>query len=234
MIKNIKSFANKFLLIMALFIFLIFSLTYNCFASTTISFDDYDGISRSFTLHEDCSDFDYIIFTYYYINKYTLGTQLTLNFIKSNEELYFYKSPYSAYLKSPSDTSFEYYNLSFNFEKSFTEEEVNNSLNKLSSSPYTFTFDGKPNNSTSDGAVISTSPNTMIFAYSNKNIYDESGSLVFQSAPVGQVTIPGIQQVGEIPQMMEQVLKIIIPIGLIVFLIGLVIYLMRLVILRAQ
>ena len=65
--------------------------------------------------------------------------------------------------------------------------------------------------------------------------YPES-EVVFQGAPVTveQVTIPKIQQVEEIPQMMGQVMKILIPIGLIVFSIGLVIYLTRLVISRVQ
>ena len=70
--------------------------------------------------------------------------------------------------------------------------------------------------------------------YTSNDIYDTSGELVFQGAPAQVVKIPGIQQVEEIPQVMEQVLRILIPIGLIVFLIGLVIYLTRLVISRVQ
>lgn len=70
--------------------------------------------------------------------------------------------------------------------------------------------------------------------YSNHDIVNGSGTVVFQGAPVtvGQVTIPAITQVEEIPQAMNKVLKIMIPIGLIVFSIGLVIYLVRLVISR--
>lgn len=69
---------------------------------------------------------------------------------------------------------------------------------------------------------------------SNFDVYNNSGELVFQGAPAQVVKIPGIQQVEEIPQVMEQVLRILIPIGLIVFSIGLVIYLTRLVISRVQ
>ena len=69
--------------------------------------------------------------------------------------------------------------------------------------------------------------------YTNFNIYCND-EVVFQGAPLTQVTIPAIQQVEEIPQVMEQVLKILIPIGLIVLSIGLVIYLTRLVISRVQ
>ncbi len=72
--------------------------------------------------------------------------------------------------------------------------------------------------------------------YTSSDILDEFGEVVFQSAPhlVEQVTIPEIQQVGEIPQAIAEVLKILIPIGLIVLSIGLVIYLTRLVISRVQ
>ena len=69
---------------------------------------------------------------------------------------------------------------------------------------------------------------------SNYDIYTEEGDLVFQGALSQVVTIPGITQVEEIPQVMEQVMTILIPIGLIVFSIGLVIYLTRLVISRVQ
>lgn len=70
--------------------------------------------------------------------------------------------------------------------------------------------------------------------YTSTDILDESGEVVFQSAPhlVEQVTIPAIQQVEEIPQAMSEVLRILIPVGLIVLSIGLVIFLTRLVISR--
>ena len=69
--------------------------------------------------------------------------------------------------------------------------------------------------------------------YSTFNLVNEDGVTVFPVAPT-PVKIPAIQQVEEIPQVMEQVLTILIPIGLIVFSIGLVIYLTRLVISRVQ
>lgn len=61
-----------------------------------------------------------------------------------------------------------------------------------------------------------------------------SGDVVFQKTPVtvGEITIPEITQVVEIPQLMGEILKILIPIGLIIFGIGLVIYLVRLLISR--
>lgn len=65
----------------------------------------------------------------------------------------------------------------------------------------------------------------------NSVVYDENDNPLFQGAPrpVEQVTIPEITQVAEIPQVITQVMKIMIPIGLIIFGIGLVIYLVRLV-----
>lgn len=75
-----------------------------------------------------------------------------------------------------------------------------------------------------------------IFGSSSYDIYTDSSKseLVFQMPQVNKVTIPAIQQVEEIPQVMGQVMRILIPIGLIVFSIGLVIYLTRLVISRVQ
>lgn len=71
--------------------------------------------------------------------------------------------------------------------------------------------------------------------YSTCNIYKKgTQEVVFQPTPqlVGEVTIPEITQVEEIPQMMGKVLEMIIPIGLIIFGIGLLILLVRLVISR--
>lgn len=70
--------------------------------------------------------------------------------------------------------------------------------------------------------------------FSSSDVYDTDGNLVFQVPQVDKVVIPAIQQVEEIPQVMGQAMKILIPIGLIVFSVGLVIYLMRLVISRVQ
>ena len=59
--------------------------------------------------------------------------------------------------------------------------------------------------------------------------YDDLSTVVFRKAPqtVEQVKIPAIQQAEEIPQAMAEVLKILIPVGLVIFGIGLVIYLIR-------
>ena len=76
--------------------------------------------------------------------------------------------------------------------------------------------------------------NLSMVRYSNLPIYNEQQEVVFPQAPqtVGQVTIPAIQQVEEIPQVMTEVMKMILPIGLISFGIFLLILLIRLVISR--
>lgn len=65
--------------------------------------------------------------------------------------------------------------------------------------------------------------------FANQTIKNKSGDVVFLGAPqtVEQVKIPAIQQAEEIPQAMAEVLKILIPVGLVIFGIGLVIYLIR-------
>lgn len=70
-----------------------------------------------------------------------------------------------------------------------------------------------------------------VLTFANTTLNDVDGNVVFQGAPrpVEQVTIPEITQVAEIPQVITQVMKIMIPIGLIVLSIGFVIYLLRLV-----
>lgn len=67
------------------------------------------------------------------------------------------------------------------------------------------------------------------YGYSNFDVKNIDGNVVFQRAPqaVEQVKIPAIQQAKEIPQAMTEVLKILIPIGLVIFGIGLVIFLIR-------
>lgn len=66
------------------------------------------------------------------------------------------------------------------------------------------------------------------FLYSSFNIYNSSGNVVFLAPPQGII----ISQVEEIPQMMEGVLQVIIPIGLVILLSGLLILVIRSVISR--
>lgn len=66
--------------------------------------------------------------------------------------------------------------------------------------------------------------------YASEDVYDENGELVFQGAPlapVGVVEPMKIQQVEEIPLMMEKIIKMILPVCLIIFGTLLVIYLIK-------
>lgn len=85
---------------------------------------------------------------------------------------------------------------------------------------------------TDDRGINSSSFNQNFFTadvFANQTIKNKSGDVVFMGAPqtVEQVKIPAIQQAEEIPQAMAEVLKILIPVGLVIFGIGLVIYLIR-------
>ena len=97
--------------------------------------------------------------------------------------------------------------------------------------------------SNANGLGLGTSYTTLDIMYSNSNIYGETinsngfpcidyENVVFQVAPPAQVLLPEITQVEEIPQLMGQMMKMLIPVGLIVLLAGLVIFLTRLVIFR--
>lgn len=71
--------------------------------------------------------------------------------------------------------------------------------------------------------------------YSNYDVYDVSGNLVFQGAPqeeqeqeeVQTVELMKIQQVAELPQKMAEIVKIVLPVCLIVFGTLLVLYLIK-------
>lgn len=105
---------------------------------------------------------------------------------------------------------------------------------------YTYSLNCVLSSSTSSSRWISDGTSTQVryskgygfSVYTTEDIKNSSGNVVFQKAPVTVGTIPKITQVEEIPQVMGEVLKVIIPIGLIIFGIGLLILLVRLVISR--
>ena len=92
-----------------------------------------------------------------------------------------------------------------------------------------------------DGGGTSLSISNGLLFYSNNSVYDTSGNVVFPQAPAQgeqqQGETQGIQtltleQAEQIPQAMTQTLRVVIPVGLVVFGIGLVIFLTRFLILR--
>lgn len=83
--------------------------------------------------------------------------------------------------------------------------------------------------------------NTEIF-YGTMNVYNSSGEVVFQQAPVTEqpetipetVEIPAVETVEQIPVAMVETLKMIIPVGLVVLSVVLLIYLTRQLICRCS
>ena len=200
------NFKNKIFIILFLFIILTITLFSNVFASSSYVFSDGETYDfPDFTLDDNCN---YIL----YINSGTNTFHVLM-----------YSKEYT--LKGVKDSTGDIWLYLY---------DVNG--NRVPSSSmflHGLIFSNNGNLST-DTTYNSVFVNDEIVYYTNVPIYTTDGDLVFQVAPPQKVTIPAIQQVMEIPQVMEQVLKILIPIGLIVFSIGLVIYLTRLVISRVQ
>lgn len=123
------------------------------------------------------------------------------------------------------------YGASFRSAEGSVSKVFNRIQSKVNDFFNSFTEDDLLNSSSNFSTIGKNFINTSVANITNTTIKDEDGNLVFQGAPrpVEQVTIPEITQVAEIPQVITQVMKIMIPIGLIIFGIGLVIYLIRLV-----
>lgn len=191
---------------MILSIFCFFS---SSFANTTYTFELVDSNGTTYTFNNlplNPDDYEYCFF----------NPASYKNLAFSNSPCYFYDTYGDYAYKFTCGTGFDYI--------------IN--LSDLGNNIYSYSNVSSVHNYTSSDFEIVPYDVSVVSTYDLK--YGDE--VVFQGAPqlVGQVEIPAIQQVEEIPQVMEQVLKILIPIGLIVFSIGLVIYLTRLVISRVQ
>lgn len=216
-------FKNKLFIIISLFIILVTFISSSCFAS----FDfNYNNTDYSFP------DFEDILNNLNYNTvSYIIGYGDINNNIKNKYKLFIFNADISSYsniyLKQSSNSGDQFV---------YLYGDLNNSTDiEITCYGFTYYFDG------SNWVQIGDNFNAYRFyaydvIYSTHNIYNYNNNLVFQAPPqqVEAVTIPAIQQVGEIPQGMNQVLQVIIPIGLIVLSIGLVVYLMRLVIYRMK
>lgn len=217
---------KKVLFIVIIFVVCVSILFTNVFASDcNFKFNDNDV---TITFNDNISCYRYIIITYSNVS----GSYPTYyhrgNVFISNNPITFTHEPTENFPEDYSVRGTSLYYTSFNL-----------SCNKSSKSfsfikSYLETLDF--NNFTEIGGLTGNSLNPSNIYISSENIFDKNGNLVFQVAPVTveQLTIPEITQVEEIPQIMNKVLKLIIPIGLIVFFAGLLIYLVRLVILRMK
>lgn len=201
-------FKNKLFIIISLFIILVTFISSSCFASNSISYRDYNFVFN---------DEIFTKFPYIFLISNTSDDRCKLVFssspllfeVSSNNHIKFHGSGidyYQGTLQQISDILLDYEN------RIITNDTTSNTSTW-------FIYD-----------------ENYEFVFSSFDIYDLNNNLVFQAPPqqVEAVTIPAIQQVGEIPQGMNQVLQVIIPIGLIVLSIGLVVYLMRLVIYRMK
>ena len=223
---------NKLLISFILFVVILSFFTCSFASSSISSFEFYTGETVDYTLSSSLSSRPYYLVISYSNTEahYTL-----LNFVFCDEELVLKKGDngnYTGYIKGhvndwsniePSDYNFKVlsYTLYSSNLDSFLSEISTIDFDSISDENFSCIFGGT---ALSEGSII----------YSNFDVYDVEDHLVFQAPQVNKVVIPAIQQVEEIPQAMGQMMRILIPVGLIVFSIGLVIYLTRLVISRVQ
>lgn len=209
-------FKNKLFIIISLFIILVTFISSNCFASASFNITNTEGTIYSTYIDTSCFDENNEVCNYYVIIQsinnpdyfYIYASSSPMTFNVKNDRPYNPSSESNIYLNWTTAKSSDDYDYNIVFTPSLKDTSAYYSIKDI--------------------------------VYSNYDVYDTSNNLLFQAAPpvipveVEQVTIPAIQQVGEIPQGMNQVLQVIIPIGLIVLSIGLVVYLMRLVIYRMK
>lgn len=167
----------------------------------------------------------YLVLSKFIGNQY--GDFYIIVFILSNHDIVFDIDSGTVIVNQIYDTENIVYYKDFTFENS-----IDNYLDFSNYSVSDFSYSTSVSNST---IFVPSGENSFVHcSYSNHDIFNSSGDLVFQAPQVNKVVIPAIQQVEEIPQVMGQIMRILIPIGLIAFSIGLVIYLTRLVISRVQ
>ena len=219
---NIK---NKILISFILFILLIFSFITISHASDEVSYPSYfSGYQVNMVL------------SYRTVNGGSGNFIVFLSdegIVRSNGYNGYYKydsiSGNNFYYKEFSITAFDYKNCNSSIDELYVY--YLNKLNDCSLSDFSLLNSRqtycKETHDTSDNNSMYT-----VYYYGNSDIYDIDGNLVFQAPQVNRVVIPAIQQTKEIPQAMGQVMRILIPIGLIVFSIGFVIFLTRLIISR--
>lgn len=222
---------NKLLIIFILFIIILSFFTCNVFASTsTFSFYHYyTGQTIEFTLNDTLSSQPYYIL---FLNTDEDSKISQVSYYCSTEEMVIDDESSRIYLKNHvSDYNFidpVDYNFGLLYYHIYAPASVENFITGFDNATLADLY--FTSSAMYSGGMIS-SDNIL---FSNYDVYDINDELVFQAPQVDRVVLPGITQVEEIPQVMGQVMRILIPIGLIVFSIGLVIYLMRLVISRVQ
>lgn len=231
--KNILQ--NKLFIVIFLFVILLFSFFNRCFASSSSDIVYFKSNATNSDITFKLPQGFGINYKYYFIyseliynGKVNYGVYIsnspflikdiddeTFSGIYSDGDFYFINYTYQ-----PSVSTIDYSFISY---EDYSSIEVSNSSYIGNSVVYHYY-----------NSVSSTYKKECLNYTNNQIIDKDTGNVVFQGAPqkVEQVTIPKLETAQEIPQAMNKVLQMIIPIGLIVFLSGLLIYLVRLVILR--
>lgn len=244
---------NKFLMLFLLFILFLFficssnssycategvTFTYNG-TTHTVMYDDFNRVSQV-AFFEDGTDFDFFIMpanvslktedvsfskVHIFIYKGIKPYMCFARYSEVNPTLIFLDNEY----KGSSNYYDFYYDLDTRELEYYFYGNIGHSFTSLKSGSYNEILE-----QLKDVLKKYCYCSTDIYTYNKWYTSFPENELVFQQTPVtvGKVTIPEITQVGEIPHIMNKVLAIIIPIGLIVFLVGLLIYLVRLVISR--
>ena len=213
MIKN-----NKFIIIFILFILFI-CLSLNNVYATNSSTDNIEVKYKDKTItfptlleNQNCN------FTeYYYTLSYCSDNRYWLNFCKEEDINKVIYMPYKSW-------GTDMHKILFNNKKG---DNLTEFRYYLDNNKWVMRDSG------TDGLVR----NTLVdFILSTNDIYNEDGTIFFQKTPLLEqqvVEIMEITQVEEIPKAIAEVMKMIIPIGLVVLSAVLIIYLVHLVISRA-
>lgn len=165
-----KNLTLKLFIIFAIFFVFVFSLSICSFADNEeISYLDFNNVTRSFTLSKTITNFKYVLFTYKNMNNTTAVTIYMTDF-----EFYFNENDNCFY--SLDNESHDVYYLS---DMLATDQQNINFQNKINTYPIDkflrSSWDCISGSSTSDGLVN--------VVYSNYNIKNKDGNVVFQAAP---------------------------------------------------
>lgn len=216
-------FTGKFLPILIIFLLVLFNMCISSFAVTNeVKFTDCFKKERTIILNKDLCNFKYYSL-FVYTQKdvpYNLiafvGSDYEMAFDVNKSDLYFIDG----------QSHDIYYKISVPLSSPTDIEDFIDKFNNYNVSNLTLV------NKEKVGGTFLYSGTQCVFA--SYDLKDSEGNLVFQAPVPAVVTIPGLETVEEVPQAMSQAMRVLVPIGLIIFGIGLVIYLIRLLIWRVQ
>lgn len=216
-------FTHKFLPILLIFILFLFNMCVSSFASFTVTKDDVTYIVPSFPT--DCTYSDYVLCT-----RNLNGEDYFYLFLLDNPKIYTNLgtasgSDFYVFINYP-----EYQNGNIVFDHvAFTRCGT---FYRCLQNGDSFSFYDVSRSTVSPYLASIPINDILVSTIDIINNYD--GSVVFQPAPAPIYKVPAVTEVVELPEIIQGVLKMIIPIGLVIFGIGLVIYLIRLLIWRVQ